>query len=57
MCFSCDDAVTIVTIQFHTVTSKIAIIWLCCDGVTVVTVLTSANLTRERKARGGTDKR
>ena len=40
--------VTIMTIQHSTVTSKIAILRLCCDGVTVVTVLTSANLTRER---------
>lgn len=45
----CDDAVTVVTIRFRTATSKIAMLRPPSDGVTVVTVLTSANLTRVKR--------
>jgi len=44
-----DDTVTIMTIQFDTVTPIISSFWTRDDGVTVVTVLISANLTRERE--------
>ena len=41
--------VAVVTVLARTVTSKIAIEQPLCDGVTVVTVLTSTNLTRGKR--------
>ena len=43
--------VTVVTVPSRTATSKIAIYQPLCDGVTVVTVLTSANLKGGGAAR------
>ena len=48
--------VAVVTVLFRTVTPKTAMLRMCCDCVTVVTVHTSANLTREVE-KGETGKR
>ena len=57
-------AVTVVTVLFRTVTLKNDMLRPLCDGVTVVTVLTSANSTRggggygmEKRERTGREKK